>query len=188
MLFRETVAVYCENHTEHINTLCAQNAEILNFKACSTHCTLKRPTWQQCRVDREVLVSNLGRDTSCPVSAYFTFFLSTSGKIQGLACGLGYSCVLPNLYNSPFINDPIAGRRVCLEMNFGVDFNETLRTEGGAEGPAWQAPEFLILLTIKGPASKSWRGAIWRWVSWRVETPSHAPTPPPNTFWRGSRA
>jgi hypothetical protein len=22
MLFRETVAVYCENHTEHINTLC----------------------------------------------------------------------------------------------------------------------------------------------------------------------
>jgi hypothetical protein len=27
MLFRETVAVYCENHTEHINTLCGQNAE-----------------------------------------------------------------------------------------------------------------------------------------------------------------
>jgi hypothetical protein len=27
MLFRETVADYCENHTEHINTLCGQNAE-----------------------------------------------------------------------------------------------------------------------------------------------------------------
>jgi hypothetical protein len=27
MLFRETVAVYCENHAEHINTLCGQNAE-----------------------------------------------------------------------------------------------------------------------------------------------------------------
>jgi hypothetical protein len=27
MLFRETVAVCCENHTEHINTLCGQNAE-----------------------------------------------------------------------------------------------------------------------------------------------------------------
>jgi hypothetical protein len=26
MLFWETVAVYCENHTEHINTLCVQNA------------------------------------------------------------------------------------------------------------------------------------------------------------------
>jgi predicted Zn-dependent protease with MMP-like domain len=24
MLFRETVAVYCENHTEHITTLCAE--------------------------------------------------------------------------------------------------------------------------------------------------------------------
>jgi translation initiation factor IF-1 len=27
MLFREAVAVYCENHTEHPNTLCGQNAE-----------------------------------------------------------------------------------------------------------------------------------------------------------------
>jgi hypothetical protein len=25
MLFGETVAVYCENHKEHINTLCGQN-------------------------------------------------------------------------------------------------------------------------------------------------------------------
>jgi hypothetical protein len=29
MLFRETVAVYCENHTEHTNTLCGQNAVLL---------------------------------------------------------------------------------------------------------------------------------------------------------------
>jgi hypothetical protein len=28
MLFKETVAVYCENHTEHADTLCEQNAEI----------------------------------------------------------------------------------------------------------------------------------------------------------------
>jgi hypothetical protein len=27
MLFRETVAVYCENHTEHTNTLCGQNTK-----------------------------------------------------------------------------------------------------------------------------------------------------------------
>jgi hypothetical protein len=27
MLFGETVAVYCENHTEHINTRCGQNSE-----------------------------------------------------------------------------------------------------------------------------------------------------------------
>jgi hypothetical protein len=28
MLFRETVAVYCENRTEHTDTLCGENAEI----------------------------------------------------------------------------------------------------------------------------------------------------------------
>jgi hypothetical protein len=30
MLFRKTVAVYCENHTEHINTRCEQNAVYIN--------------------------------------------------------------------------------------------------------------------------------------------------------------
>jgi hypothetical protein len=30
MLFRETVAVYCENHMEHPNTLCGQNAVYIN--------------------------------------------------------------------------------------------------------------------------------------------------------------
>jgi hypothetical protein len=33
MLFRETVVVYCENHTEHANTLCGQNAEFYYVKA-----------------------------------------------------------------------------------------------------------------------------------------------------------
>jgi hypothetical protein len=33
MLFRETVAVYCENHTEHTDTLCGQNAEFFHVKA-----------------------------------------------------------------------------------------------------------------------------------------------------------
>jgi hypothetical protein len=32
MLFRKIIAVYCENHTEHINTLCGQNAELLCVK------------------------------------------------------------------------------------------------------------------------------------------------------------
>jgi hypothetical protein len=31
MLFGETVPVYCENHTEHINTLCGKNAEFLTI-------------------------------------------------------------------------------------------------------------------------------------------------------------
>jgi hypothetical protein len=37
MLFRETVAVYCENHTEHTNTLYGQNAEFQYVKAGGTY-------------------------------------------------------------------------------------------------------------------------------------------------------
>jgi hypothetical protein len=33
MLFRKTVAVYYENHTEHINTRSGYNAEFLYVKA-----------------------------------------------------------------------------------------------------------------------------------------------------------
>jgi hypothetical protein len=33
MLFREKIAVCCESHTKHTNTLCAQNAEDLDVKA-----------------------------------------------------------------------------------------------------------------------------------------------------------
>jgi hypothetical protein len=32
MLFREIIAVYCENHTEHINTLCGQNIQPFTLK------------------------------------------------------------------------------------------------------------------------------------------------------------
>jgi hypothetical protein len=37
MLVRETVAVYCENHTEHTDTLCGQDAEIWYVKAGGTY-------------------------------------------------------------------------------------------------------------------------------------------------------
>jgi hypothetical protein len=37
MLFSETVAVYCENHTEHTNTLCGQNAEFCYVEVCGTY-------------------------------------------------------------------------------------------------------------------------------------------------------
>lgn len=33
MLFRETVAVYSENHTKPVSTLCRKNAELLTVKA-----------------------------------------------------------------------------------------------------------------------------------------------------------
>jgi hypothetical protein len=37
MLFREIIAVYCENHTEHIDTLCGQNAEFQYVTAGGTY-------------------------------------------------------------------------------------------------------------------------------------------------------
>jgi hypothetical protein len=39
MLFRETVAVYFENHTEHTDTLCGQNAEFWYFNLGGTYRT-----------------------------------------------------------------------------------------------------------------------------------------------------
>jgi hypothetical protein len=45
MLCGETVAVCCENRTEHTGTLCEQNAELQNVKAggvYSYHCAGKR--------------------------------------------------------------------------------------------------------------------------------------------------
>jgi hypothetical protein len=44
MLFSETVAVYCENRTEHINILCGQKAEFYYVKlgvTYSNHYSLK---------------------------------------------------------------------------------------------------------------------------------------------------
>jgi translation initiation factor IF-1 len=42
MLFGETVAVYCENHTEHTDTLCGQNVEYWYVSSVrtsqETHC------------------------------------------------------------------------------------------------------------------------------------------------------
>jgi hypothetical protein len=37
MLFRETVAVYCENHTKHTNTFCRKNSEVLDIETCGTY-------------------------------------------------------------------------------------------------------------------------------------------------------
>jgi hypothetical protein len=43
MLFGETVALYCENHKEHTDTLCAQNIEIVPQMIHNTS-PLQRPT------------------------------------------------------------------------------------------------------------------------------------------------
>jgi hypothetical protein len=36
-LFKDTIAVYSENHTQPANTLCGQNAELLNVKTGGTY-------------------------------------------------------------------------------------------------------------------------------------------------------
>jgi translation initiation factor IF-1 len=36
MLFRETVAVYCENHTEHTDTLCGSVGRIYSNSVCTS--------------------------------------------------------------------------------------------------------------------------------------------------------
>jgi hypothetical protein len=43
MLFGETVAVYCENHKEHTDRLCGQNAEFVPHRKHSTS-PLQSPT------------------------------------------------------------------------------------------------------------------------------------------------
>jgi hypothetical protein len=42
MLFREIIAVYCENHTEHVNTLCGQNVKANGV--CSYHSAINNQT------------------------------------------------------------------------------------------------------------------------------------------------
>jgi hypothetical protein len=37
MLFGETVAVYCENHTKYTDKFCGQNSEFVYFKAGDTY-------------------------------------------------------------------------------------------------------------------------------------------------------
>jgi hypothetical protein len=38
ILFRETVAVYCENHMQYINTMCWQNTDYVKVKAGGAYC------------------------------------------------------------------------------------------------------------------------------------------------------
>jgi hypothetical protein len=37
MLFREIIAVYCENHTEHVSTLCGQHIDCFRVRIACTY-------------------------------------------------------------------------------------------------------------------------------------------------------
>jgi len=42
MLCREIIAVCSQIHTKHINTLCGQNVELLQYRRCVTACRQHR--------------------------------------------------------------------------------------------------------------------------------------------------
>jgi hypothetical protein len=44
MLFREELAVYFENHTEHNNTLCGQNVEFSSYLTRNTYVSATKPS------------------------------------------------------------------------------------------------------------------------------------------------
>jgi hypothetical protein len=44
MLYRETIAVWSEIHTKHINTLCGQNVEFVNVKPAGAPDLVERKT------------------------------------------------------------------------------------------------------------------------------------------------
>jgi hypothetical protein len=98
MLFGETVAVYCENHMEHIITLCGQNAELCNVIALkqlsSSRFTL---LWTAC-------LSKVKPDAACEGGAISQYipFRRTRIQIEFLwrSCSL---CVGFNLILAGFI-------------------------------------------------------------------------------------
>jgi hypothetical protein len=47
MLFKEIIAVYCENHTEHTNTLCGQNAEFSSYLTGKRNITATKTNGKQ---------------------------------------------------------------------------------------------------------------------------------------------
>jgi hypothetical protein len=61
MLFGETVAVYCENHTEDTNTLCGQDAVHINSARTSQetyHVSATKPN--RLMLFRETVLRNVG--------------------------------------------------------------------------------------------------------------------------------
>jgi hypothetical protein len=62
LLFGETVAVYCENHTEHTDTLCVQNVEFVPHRKHITS-PLQSPTGYCCLGKRSLFVVRTVRNT-----------------------------------------------------------------------------------------------------------------------------
>jgi hypothetical protein len=62
MLFGETVAVYCENHAEHTDTLCGQNVEFVPHRKHITS-PLQSPTGKCCLGKQSLFIVRTIRNT-----------------------------------------------------------------------------------------------------------------------------
>jgi hypothetical protein len=90
MLFRETVAVYCENHTEHTDTLCRENAVYINPVRTSqeihyvsiTKANRLMLLWETVAVHCDNRMEHL--NTLCGQNAEFLFWLQSRWYKQPL--------------------------------------------------------------------------------------------------------
>jgi hypothetical protein len=68
MLFRKQLVVYCENHTEHTDTLCGQNAVYIRTHQSVPHgkhitSPLQRPTYECCLGKQSLFIVRTVRNT-----------------------------------------------------------------------------------------------------------------------------
>ena len=58
MLYVDIIAMCCKNHTEHMNTLCGQNAkfEVLNLMVRVRDCCVYLNAWNNSRIAERIFV------------------------------------------------------------------------------------------------------------------------------------
>jgi hypothetical protein len=107
-LFKEMIAVYCENHTKHINTLCGQTEEKLIVKAHGTYNY------------HDVL-----RNTSQAGSP-----LGTTG-VSGSSMTLRHANRCPRFPRRPLLKPKVAVRQLALVNAIREALGSDLRTKTG---------------------------------------------------------
>jgi hypothetical protein len=109
MLFREIIAVYCENHTEHINTMRWQNADIFWMDAmfnvfCESHCPESRSS---------------EADSHSPGQEFPAIYRVHKSPLQDSIHGHVLTCVLKSISTFFFPSIPrFASRPGCFPLYF----------------------------------------------------------------------
>ena len=98
MLCSETIAVCSQIHTKHINTLCGQNAELLNVKLAEHKVTTKKPQlnvyppYKKLSVVSHVVQTSL-RTARCVCTGHYfiwqiSFLIYCASRVGGRRSGL----------------------------------------------------------------------------------------------------